>query len=104
MRSPNAATHDDIDVLSLWQAIKRNFTRLVMVAVGVGALTFGVLSTMAPRYSSEAQIAIGSKTSNPFPEGRDKPGTPDGLTQRMDPAAINTQVRALRSNDLLLKV
>ena len=104
MRSTNAASPDDIDILSLWNAIKRNLPRLLIVTIGAGVMTFGVLSTMAPRYSSEAQIAIGSKTSNPFPEGRDKAGSPDNVTQRMDPAAINTQVRALLSNDLLLKV
>ena len=104
MRSTTSASPDDIDILSLWHAIKRNLPRLMLVTIGAGVVTFGVLSTMASRYTSEAQIAIASKTSNPFPEGRDKAVSPDNVTQRMDPAAINTQVRALLSNDLLLKV
>jgi polysaccharide biosynthesis transport protein len=104
MRSNTQASPDDIDLLSIWSAIRRTLPLLLGLTIGAGVLTFGVLSTMAPRYTSEAQLAIGTKTTNPFPDGKDKPAGSDSATQRMDPAAINTQVRALLSNDLLLKV
>jgi polysaccharide biosynthesis transport protein len=104
MRANSTANPDDIDITALWGAVRRNLAKLMTVAIGAGVITFGVLSTIAPRYTSEAQIAIGTKTTNPFPDGRDKLQPSDSVTQRMDPAAINTQVRALLSNDLLLKV
>jgi polysaccharide biosynthesis transport protein len=104
MRTASGANPDDIDIVSLWGAIKRGLPRLLMFTIGAGVLTFAALSTMAPRFTSEAQLAIVAKTTNPFPDGRDKPGSSDSVTPRMDKEAINTQVRALLSTDLLLKV
>ncbi len=104
MRSHRAASADDIDIMSLMAALKRSLPRLLIVTIGAGALSFGVLSTMAPRYSSVAQLAIVAKSTNPFPDGRDRNTPSDSVTSRMDKEAINTQVRALQSTDLLLKV
>ncbi len=103
MRSNTPANPDDIDIVSLWGAVRRGLPRLLMATIGAGVVTFGLLSTMASRYTSETQLAIVAKTSNPFPDGN-KAGTPDSVTPRMDAAAINTQVKALLSTDLLLKV
>lgn len=103
MRSNNQANPDDIDIVSLWAAVRQGLPRLLITTVGAGVVTFGVLSTMAARYTSEAQLAIVAKSSNPFPDGG-KAGSPDSVTPRMDAAAVNTQVKALLSNDLLLKV
>lgn len=103
MRSNTPSSPDDIDIVSIWGAVRRSLPLLLTLTIGAGVATFGVLSTMASRYTSEAQLAIGTKATNAFPD-KDKTGTPDSTTQRMDPAAINTQVRALLSNDLLLKV
>lgn len=104
MRSNSGASPDDIDIVSLWRAVKRGLPRLALFALGAGVLTFAALSTMASRYTSEAQLAIVAKSTNPFPDGRDKQGQADSVTSRMDKEAINTQVRALLSTDLLLKV
>lgn len=104
MRSTHSASPDDIDIVSLVGALKRSLLRLLILTGAAGALTFGVLATMAPRYSSVAQLAIVAKSTNPFPDGRDRSAPTDSVTSRMDKEAINTQVRALQSADLLLKV
>ena len=83
-------------------SIRRGLAPVLMLSAGVGALTFGALSLMAPRYTSEAQIAISAKTTNPFPEART--GNVDTVTPRLDKEAINTHARALMAPDLLMKV
>ena len=104
MRSNSGASPDDIDIVALWRSVRRGLPRLAMFSIGAGVFTFAVLSTMASRYTSEAQLAIVAKSTNPFPDGRDKQGQADSVTSRMDKEAINTQVRALLSTDLLLRV
>ncbi len=104
MRSSSSASPDDIDIVTLWRSVRRGLPRLAIVSAGAGVLTFAALSTMASRYTSEAQLAIVAKSTNPFPDGRDKQGQADSVTSRMDKEAINTQVRALLSTDLLLRV
>ena len=104
MRSNSGASPDDIDIVALWRSVRRGLPRLAMFSIGAGVLTFAALSTMASRYTSEAQLAIVAKSTNPFPDGRDKQGQADSVTSRMDKEAINTQVRALLSTDLLLRV
>ena len=83
MRSNTPANPDDIDIVSLWGAVRQGLPRLLVTTVGAGVVTFGVLSTMASRYTSEAQLAIVAKSSNPFPDGG-KTGSPDSVTPRMD--------------------
>ena len=61
MRSNTKANPDDIDIVSLWGAVRSGLPRLLIFTLGAGALTFAVLSTIAPRYTSEAQIAIVAK-------------------------------------------
>jgi len=64
------------------------------------AATYGVLSLMAPRYMSETQLAIESKSANnPFTDPS-RTGANDSVSVRMDKEAINTHVRALMSMDL----
>ena len=104
MPSNAKANPDDIDIVSLWGAVRRGLPRLLVLTIGAGILTYATLSTMALRYTSEAQLAIVAKSTNPFPDGREKMGGADSVTPRMDKEAINTQVRALLSTDLLLKV
>lgn len=104
MRSNSKANPDDIDIVSLWGAVRRGLPRLMIFTIGAGVVTFAALSTMASRFASEAQLAIVAKSTNPFPDGREKTSGNDSVTPRMDKEAINTQVRALLSTDLLLKV
>ena len=98
-------THsNDIDIISLWHGLRRSLRTLLVLTLLAGLGTFVVLSLMAPRYTSEAQLAISAKVTNPFPDGKDGKKAPEGLTQRLDREAINTHVNALRAPDLLLKV
>jgi len=91
---------DDIDLRSLWQTAIRSVPRLALLAVVTAAATYGVLTLIAPRYVSETQLAIESKsTNNPFADPT-RSGANDSVSVRMDKEAINTHVRALMSTDL----
>ena len=90
---------DDIDLRSLWQAAVRSVPRLIVLGLVFGAITYGVLSLIAPRYTSETQLAIESKsTANPFTDP--SRASNDSVAVRMDREAVNTHVRALMSTDL----
>lgn len=94
---------DDIDLRSLWQTAVRSLPRLIVVGALLGAATYGVLSMVAPRYESETQLAIESKsTTNPFTDP--SRGTSDSVAVRMDKEAVNTHVRALMSPDLAERI
>src|SRR5690606_24114957 len=91
---------DDIDLRTLWQAAVKSLPRLALIAGALAAATYGVLSLVAPRYVSETQLAIESKSANnPFADPS-RAGASDSVSVRMDKEAINTHVRALMSLDL----
>ena len=94
---------EDIQLSTLWQAVRRSFKTLLVASALVGGATYAVQSTMAPRYTSDSQLEFTAKRNNPFPEAGDRPAGPDNAA-RLDQAAINTHARALLSSDLLLKV
>lgn len=106
MRASPHASPDDIDIVSVWGSLKRSLRPILLCSLLAGGLTYGVLSLMAPRYASEAQLAITAKGSaaDPFRDPRREGGTSDAVTVRMDKEAINTHVRALLSPDLAQKV
>lgn len=90
---------DDIDLGVLWRAAMRSLPGLALLALALGAATYGVLGLVAPRYVSEAQLAIESKgTADPFADP--VRGSSDNVVVRMDKEAVNTHVRALQSVDL----
>lgn len=93
----------DIQLATLWQAIRGSSKTLMIAAVAIAGVTYSALSLMAPRYTSEGQLEFVARRNNPFPEAGERPNGPDNTT-RLDPAAINTHARALVSSDLLLKV
>lgn len=94
---------DDIDLGSLGRRLRTGLPKLLVASALAGALTYAALSLIAPRYASESQLAIVARSTNPFPEGRERGGV-DSMTPRMDKEAINTHVRALMGSDLMLKV
>lgn len=104
MRTQDQSQQQDIDIFALWRGLKRSLRGLLTLTILVTLVTFGVLSLMTPRYTSEAQLAIVAKTTNPFPDGKQTGGGREGLTQRLDREAINTHVNALMAPDLLLRV
>ncbi|WP_244531152.1 GumC family protein [Hyphomicrobium facile] len=90
---------------TVFDALKRKGRWLVPLSVVLGGLTFVVLMMMAPRYQSEAELAIVAKgASSTFSDPRSASSGPDLVTTRMDKEAINTHVRALQSSDLMLQI
>ncbi|MEO1264123.1 MAG: exopolysaccharide transport family protein [Pseudomonadota bacterium] len=104
MATRSSAAQDDIDLVTVFGAIRRKLPMLLVISAIVGALAFGVMSLIAPRFTSEAQLAIVSKTTNPFPENSGNQQQPDNSAPRLDREAINTHVQAIGAPSLLLKV
>jgi succinoglycan biosynthesis transport protein ExoP len=101
MRTTRRPASDDIDLGALWTLAVRSLPRLAVLALVAGAATYGVLSLVAPRYMSETQISIESKsTNNPYADPNRTGGASDSVSVRMDKEAVNTHVRALQSYDL----
>jgi succinoglycan biosynthesis transport protein ExoP len=100
MASKSHNRPDDIDLKSLWQSAVGSLPRLALIAALLAGATYGGLSLVAPRFQSETQLAIESKsTNNPFADPS-RSGASDSVSVRMDKEAINTHVRALMSTDL----
>ncbi|MCB1514270.1 MAG: lipopolysaccharide biosynthesis protein [Hyphomicrobiaceae bacterium] len=105
MRGTTHASPDDIDITGIWGSIRRSLKLLVLASLLTGGLTFAVLSLMAPRFTSEAQLTVAAKSAaNPFTDGKDSSRGPDSVNILVDPAAVNTHVRALKSPDLARRV
>lgn len=104
MRARSQTKADDIDLMSLIAALRRNAARIMLVSALAGGATFGVLSMMAPRFVSEAQLAIVAKSTNPFPDAKKEGANAEAIAPRLDKEAVNTHVRALMGTDLVLGV
>ncbi|WP_291162772.1 GumC family protein [Hyphomicrobium sp.] len=90
---------------TVFDALKRKGRWLLPLSIALGGVTFVVLMMMAPRYQSEAELAIVAKgASSTFSDPRSASSGPDLVTTRMDKEAINTHVRALQSSDLMLQI
>lgn len=105
MRTPTNASPDDIDIGVLWTSLKRSLPRILVLSAAAGAVTYGVLSMMAPRFTSEAQLSVVAKGSqNPFSDPKREGASPDSIATSVDKEAINTHVRALMSPDLARRI
>lgn len=105
MRSTTHASPDDIDITTIWGALKRSGKSLILASLLTGGATYAVLSMMAPRYLSEAQLTVMAKgAANPFAAPRIDTASPESLGVRMDREAVNTHVRGLMSPDLMNKI
>jgi uncharacterized protein involved in exopolysaccharide biosynthesis len=77
MRSQFPASPDDIDLVALGTAVRRVLPKLLVATLLVGLASFVALSTLTPKYASQAQIEIISKgLGNPFEPRRDS-STPE---------------------------
>ena len=82
---------EDIGIRALGRALWRAKGWILGLAVGVGAVTFIVLSMLRPLYTSEARILIQDDNST--------------VTQRvLDEQAVQSQVQAITSRDLAVQV
>ncbi|MEQ1648722.1 MAG: lipopolysaccharide biosynthesis protein, partial [Hyphomicrobiaceae bacterium] len=89
-QAPRNATQA-LDLGQVVRIVGRKLPRIVGSAVVVGALTVGVLSAMAPKYMSQAQLEV---TSGAVGDGVGRP----------DKEAVGTHVRGLLATDLALKM
>ena len=104
MRTQNAASPDDIDLASIGAAVKKSLPRIAVASLVIGLGTFGVLSLMTPKYTSQAQLEIrATGIRDPLASKADGPSYSD-VQVVMDKEAIGTHVRALMSNDVALKL
>lgn len=97
------ASPDDIEMSSIFSALRRALPKLLAVAAVFGGLTYAGLMTIAPKYQSLAELQIVAKS--PGGNFSDKGGTTsESVTVKVDKEAINTHVRALQSADLVTKI
>ncbi len=103
MPAKPAASPDDIEMSSILGAIKMSLPKTVAISGLLGALTYGALTMIAPKYQSQAELAIVAKTpTGVFGDPKASSVGPDST--KTDQSAINTHVRALQSPDLFAKV
>jgi polysaccharide biosynthesis transport protein len=107
MRSHTPTSHptspDDIDLASLGRAARRALPKIAIFSLLAGGGTAVVMSTMAPRYSSQARVEIVSRpVSNP-----NNPNTQPSaaeISQSADKEAVGTHARKMLSTDIALKM
>lgn len=87
MPSRVSALPEDLRAPAITEALKQKVRLLLLLSAFVSAMTYAALSLIAPRYESEAAIAI-------LPEG-------DSPSAAMDQAAIGTYIGALESSFVL---
>ncbi|MGQ0456780.1 MAG: GumC family protein [Hyphomicrobium sp.] len=102
MSARSVASPDEIEMSAIGAALKRAAPKLFAVAVALAALTFAALSAIAPRYQSQAELAIVAKgPSGAFSDAKAGASGGESISTKMDKEAINTHVRALQSPDLM---
>ncbi|MEM6498285.1 MAG: exopolysaccharide transport family protein, partial [Pseudomonadota bacterium] len=104
MRTPHQTQQQDIDVLVLWQGLRRSLRGLLALTIAVALLVFGALSLLPPQYTSEAQLTIVAKPANPSVDAQRSGSAGNATAKRIDNQAINTHVNQLMAPDLLLRV
>ena len=105
MRAPASASPENIDASTLWGTIAKSLPWLMIWTLVVMAATFGLLSLVAPRYQSEAQMTIDAKTAtNPFSDPKQVASGPDSTASQMDREAINTHIKSLQSPSLAAEI
>lgn len=97
------ASPDDIEMSSIFSALRGALPKLLLGSAVLGGLTYAGLMTIAPKYQSLAELQIVAKGgSNTFSDKGS--ATAESLTVKVDKEAINTHVRALQSADLIGKI
>lgn len=95
------ASHDDIDLSTLFAAIKRNLFRLLVTTGLAGSLTYGALCLVPPSYKSTAQIILQPSSSSLLRLRSQESASPDA---KVDEGEVASQAEVIRSRDLLRKV
>lgn len=95
----NTASPDNVEISTTWRSVLQALPLLLLVGIGAGAITFGILSRAQPHYASEAQIQVVAATT----QGT-RTSSSDGWGTQRDRAAIEAHVRAIMSRDLAAEV
>jgi len=91
----------EMDVAAIAAALWRKAWLLVLIALGVGILTYLGLSTVTPLYTGDAQVLIEARES-PLTRPRDAPS--ENIAVQLDESAISSQVEVLRSREIANKI
>lgn len=106
MRTNTEPSSPTIDIPSLWSLMRRSGPKIAAAALLTGLAIFGALALVAPRFASEAQLLIGGQGLNDRlrdPQLGTSLGS-DVLAVKVDKEAVASQVIALRSRDVALKL
>jgi hypothetical protein len=103
MRAHAQTLPSPIALSSLGAGFRRRLPWVLALTAGAGLATFGALSLVNPRYTSEAQLAIIPMTTGALPAGADD-APADDVMSRSDAEAIRAHVRALTGTDLVRQV
>ena len=83
MRNAPNASPDAIDPATLWGTIAKSLPGLMVWTLAILGITFGLLTLIAPRYQSEAQLTIDAKTAtNPFSDPKQVSSGPDSTDRK----------------------
>ncbi|MEQ1694546.1 MAG: exopolysaccharide transport family protein [Hyphomicrobiaceae bacterium] len=105
MRTTANASPDNINPATLLGTIAKSLPWLMAWTLFVMAATFGLLSLVAPRFQSEAQLTIDAKSAtNPFNDPKQVSQGADSTASQMDREAINTHIKSLQSPTLAAEI
>jgi tyrosine-protein kinase Etk/Wzc len=91
-----APASGDLDLRTIWQALRRNRSWIIVPTVLAAALSMSIVNLVTPRYKSEARILIDGRENfflRPNGERGDE-------RNALDPEAVTSQVQLLLSRDL----
>ena len=95
----------DIQIASVFGAIKRRANWLILLSAAAAGTAFAILSMMAPRYQSEAELAIIENGASRTFAGSSKLSSGSDLkTTGMDEEAIKAVARAMQSPNLMEQI
>jgi tyrosine-protein kinase Etk/Wzc len=98
--SKAAAETGDLDLRTIWQALRRKRGWIIVPTVLAAVLSLGIVNLVTPRYKSEARILIDGRENiflRPSGERNDE-------RTSLDPEAVTSQVQLLLSRDLARQV
>lgn len=96
----SSSPRPETDPGALWRAAVRCLPQLVLLALALGGVVYAALGMVAPRYASEAQLAIEARSSANLPIDPSHAANPDDVALRLDRELIQTHTQAMLSNEL----
>ena len=95
----NTVSPDDNNNSTTWRSVCRALPLLLLMGIGAGAVTFGILTRTQAQYTSEAKIQVVDSTT-----GGTRDAFSDRSHARIERKTINAHVRAIMSAGLAAKV